>query len=150
MGSLVRKEANDAIDALEIALLNRFHKVDCPLNHTFLPGVYMREIFMPAGSKITSKIHKERHAFFVLKGKVRVWVDGSGWQLITAPYSGITEAGTRRVLDVLEDVNWVTIHHNPTDTEDLEEIENRIIEKHDNLLLENINEHENGLLSDII
>lgn len=138
MQSLVRKEANDAIDALEVALLEKYTKVDCPLAHTFMPGMYMREIFMPAGSKITSRIHRYRHPFFVLSGKVNVWQDdGKGWRLIEAPYCGITEPGTRRVLDVIEDCNWITIHGNPNDTEDLEEIEDRIIEPHTNHLLDN-------------
>lgn len=138
MKSLVRKEANDSIDAMEVALLERFNKIECPLNHTFLPGVYMREIFMPAGSKVTSKIHKERHAFFVMKGSANVWIDEVGWQLIKAPYSGVTEPGTRRVLKILEDCFWITVHSNPDDTEDLDLIEERIIEKHDNPLLNNI------------
>jgi hypothetical protein len=135
MESLVRKEANDAIDGLEVALLERFNKIDFPLNHVFVPGMYIREIFMRAGSKLTSKIHKYSHPYFVMKGSANVWVDGLGWQLITAPYVGITEAGTRRVLDILEDCNWITVHSNPDDTEDLELIEERIIEKHENALL---------------
>lgn len=137
MQSLVRKEANDAIDALEEALLDRFNKIDCPLVHTFMPGLYMREIFMPAGSKVTSKIHKHRHPFFVLKGKAEVWRDGTGWELIEAPYAGVTEPGTRRVLNILEDCNWITVHSNPENTDDLEEIEERIIEAHNNPLLSN-------------
>lgn len=137
MESLVRKEANAAIDALEVAMLDRFNKIDCPLAHTFMPGLYMREIFMPKGSKVTSKIHKHRHPYFVLKGTVRVWIDGMGWQLIKAPFKGITEPGTRRVLDVLEDTIWVTVHSNPDDTEDLSIIEERLIETHENKLLTN-------------
>lgn len=130
--SLVRKEANDAIDALEIALLNRYQKINCPLNHTFFPGMYMREVFMPKGSRITSKIHRHRHPFFVMKGVAEVWIDGRGWEIIEAPYVGITEVGTRRVLYILEDCNWITIHSNPEDIEDLYEIESRIIEEHNN------------------
>jgi len=133
--SLVRPEVNAAIDALEEYLVDRFAPVDCPLQHTFLPGMYIREIFMPKGSKVTSKIHKERHPFFVMKGKARVWIDGSGWELIEAPYFGITEPGTRRVLDILEDTHWITIHKNGDDVEDLQVIEDRIIEQHYNPFL---------------
>lgn len=133
MNSLVRKSANDAIDALEVALLNRFEKIDCPLNHTFGDGLYVREIFMPAGSKVTSKIHKERHPYFVMKGSANVFVDGVGWRLIEAPCFGWTEAGTRRVLDILTDTFWITVHSNPDDAKDLDKIEERIIEKHINI-----------------
>jgi hypothetical protein len=135
--SLVREEANAAIDMLEAALLERFPKIDCPLNHTFGDGLYVREIFMPAGSKVTSKIHKRRHPYFVMKGRVRVWIDGIGWQMIEAPHFGWTEPGTRRVLDVIEGTFWITVHDNPTDTQDLWEIEQRIIEPHTNHLIQN-------------
>lgn len=133
--SLVRKEANDAIDALEMAMLSRYLEIKCPLNHSFGDQLYVREIFIPSGSKVTSKIHKKKHPFFVMKGKVKVWTDERGWQLIEAPYFGWTTPGTRRVLDVLEDVFWITCHANPDDTEDLEIIEQRIIETHDNPLI---------------
>lgn len=137
MGSLVRKEANDAIDALEAMMLNRLPKINCPLNHSFGDQLYVREIFMPAGSKVASKIHMKRHPYFVMQGKVNVWVDGKGWVLIEAPHFGWTEPGTRRVINVVEDTFWITVHSNPDDTEDLEIIEKRIIEPHNNHLIEN-------------
>jgi quercetin dioxygenase-like cupin family protein len=142
MGTLVRKEANDAIDALEAALLAKFTPIDCPLNHSFGPGIYMREVFMPAGSKIVSKEHKFRHPYFVMKGSARVWIDGKGVETITAPHVGWTEPGTRRVLEILTDMFWITCHANPDDTQDLEIIEERIIEKHTNELLETPINHD--------
>jgi hypothetical protein len=133
--SLVRPEANEAIDALEAALVDIFPSIQCPLNHSFVKGMYIREVVMPAGCRVTSKIHKERHPYFVMKGKAKVWIDGKGWELIEAPFFGITEPGTRRVLHILETCHWVTIHHNPDDGEDLEVIEDRLIEHHDNPFL---------------
>lgn len=133
--SLVRAEVNQAMDALEVALLDRFPQIDCPLKHDFGSYLYIRKIIMPAGSKVTSKIHKHRHPFFMLLGKARVWLDGVGWQTIEAPYDGMTEPGTRRVLDIIEDTLWITVHHNPTNTQNLEELEEWIIEPHTNKLL---------------
>ena len=121
-------------------MLNNFDVVECPLNHTFTPGLYIREIFMPKDSVITSKIHKTEHPFIVSKGVVSVSIDAGEWQLIEAPYSGITKPGTRRILWVHEDTIWTTIHANP-DNENENEIEERIIEKHENPLL-NIKEKE--------
>lgn len=96
---------------------------------------------MPAGSKVTSKIHKYRHPFFILFGKVKVWQDdGRGWQIIEAPFDGMTEPGTRRILDVLEDTVWITVHYNPTNTQDLDELEDWVIETHENKLLTNKDE----------
>lgn len=129
MKSMVEK-----IDELESVMAENFPLVECPLVHTFTDGLYTRQIFMPAGSLITSKIHKTQHQYFILKGAVSVWIDEGEEQYLEAPYAGVTEPGTRRVLYVWEDCIWITSHPNP-DNENLEQIEERIIEKHDNPLL---------------
>lgn len=121
------------IDELESVMLGNLAQVECPLTHRFTDGLYVREIFMPAGTLITSKIHKTQHQYFVLQGKAIVWIDGKE-ELIEAPYIGITEPNTQRVLYILEDCVWATSHPNP-DNETVEQIEERILEKHDNLLL---------------
>ena len=132
-----KKTMGDKIDELEFEMTSNFPLVVCPLNHRFTDGLYVREIFMPAGSLITSKIHKTQHQYFVLKGAVSVWIDEGKEEYIQAPYIGTTEPGTRRVLYVWEDCIWATSHPNP-DNETLEQIEERIIEKHDNVLLDDI------------
>lgn len=127
-------DIDQRIDELELVMLENFKPIDCPLTHRFTDGLYVREIFMPAGSFITSKIHKTQHQYFILKGSVSVWIDGGEEHFIKAPYIGITEPGTRRVLYVWEDCIWATSHPNP-DNETVEQIEERIIEKRDNHLL---------------
>jgi len=124
---------NDRIDLLEKVMLENFEEVDCPLIHTFLDGIYVREIFMEAGRLVISKIHKTRHPYSVIEGEVIVSINGKV-QLIKAPYEGITEPNTRRVLYVTKDCRWLTYHLNP-DNESVEQIEDRIIEKHENILL---------------
>jgi hypothetical protein len=89
---------------------------------------------MPAGTFCTSKIHRFEHPFVVSQGKVSVWIDGEV-QVIEAPYCGITKPGTRRILFIHDDCVWTTFHVNPDDCKDVLEIENRIIEPHDNPLL---------------
>jgi len=98
----------------------------CPLKHTFANGCYIREIFMPKGTLLTSKIHKIDHPYFVLKGDVSVLTE-EGVVRIRAPYSGITKAGTKRVLYIHEDCIWITVHI--TFETDLKKIEEQIIAK---------------------
>ena len=133
---LIDKTTNEKIDELEASMIENFPIIDCPLVHRFTDGLYVREIFMPAGSLITSKIHKTQHQYFILSGAVSVWIDEGEEVYLKAPYIGITEPGTRRVLYVWEDCIWATSHPNPNN-ENLNEIEERIIEKHDNPLLPN-------------
>ncbi len=124
------KVINHSIDELEAVMLDNFPVIDCPVTNRFTDGLYVREIFMPAGAFITSKIHKTQHQFFILKGKAQVWIDGVE-HVLEAPYIGVTEPGTRRVLYILEDTIWATSHPNP-DNETLEQLEERIIQKNDN------------------
>ena len=104
------QDINEKIDQLEVALLANFETIDCPVKHYFVPGMYIREIFMPAGAKVTSLIHKTKHPFAVMKGKVSVFSENDGVQLIEAPYNGITTPNTRRVLHVHHDCVWLTYH----------------------------------------
>ncbi len=120
------------LDELELAM-SEFPIQECPLNHTFVEGMYIREIFMPKGTLITSKIHKTRHPYEITKGKVLVRINEEEWEHLEAPYMGITESGTRRVLYILEDTLWTTYHL--TDKKTVDEVEADIIEKHDNPLL---------------
>jgi hypothetical protein len=108
--------------------------------------MYIREIFMPAGSLITSKIHKTEHPYIISYGKTAVSIDGNEWNEITAPYTGITVPGTRRVLYIIEDCIWTTFHridnmksdYNNLNDEEKEEIvkkiEEKILEPHINYL----------------
>lgn len=100
----------------------------CPLKHTFVDGAYVREIFMPKGMLIVSKIHKIKHPYFILKGDVSVLTE-SGAVRIKAPFYGVTRAGTKRALYIHEDCIWVTVHTNYDNGEDLDKIEERIIAK---------------------
>jgi len=100
---------------------------DCfPLKHTFVDGAYVREIFMPKGMLIVSKLHKITHPYFVMKGDVSVFTE-EGIVRIKAPYYGVTKAGTKRVLYIHEDTLWVTVH--VTQETDLVKIEEEIISK---------------------
>ena len=106
---------------------------DFPVTHHFTPGLYIREIFMPAGSILTSRIHKTEHPYIITKGKVIVRIDGQSSMELAAPHFGITKPGTRRLLFILEDTTWLTFH--ATQLTDVVEIENEIIEAHHNPLL---------------
>lgn len=81
-----------------------------PLVHRFVPGMYCREIFMPAGMRWTTMIHRYEHFAFILTGKARVISEQGGDEIIEAPCIIVTTPGTKRVLHVLEDMRWATVH----------------------------------------
>lgn len=147
----------ERLDELELEL-RQHEQADCPLMHVFTPGLYTRQIFMPANTLIVSKKHNTCHPFIVSKGVVHVKVNKDEWQTIEAPYMGVTMPGTRRVLLIEEDTVWTTLHalpmiqghENGFSEEDqlkvLDAIEEMIIEKSDHPLLQPL-KNKGGMLS---
>lgn len=109
----------------ESMLADEMH-VECPVTHTFAPGVYAREMLIPKGTVIVGKIHKHAHVNIISKGKASVMTEFGPMQ-IEAPHTFVSQPGTKRVVVALEDVIWTTIH--PTMETDLEKIEDEVIAK---------------------
>ena len=127
-GDVVRAE-HERLDGLELWMLNTYPVVDMPVEHRFTPGLYSREIFMPAGTLLTSKIHNTRHQYVVISGRASVYIPDVGVQVLEAGHVGFTEPGTRRVLYIHEDCRWITFHPIYEGEEgDVGSIEARIIE----------------------
>lgn len=131
----------DAIDTVEYAIAlaiaenPELHQhVDCPLEHTFTPGLYSRKIFMPKDLVIVSEVHNTEHQFVILEGAVSVWTKEDGWKILYAPHLGVTKPETRRVLITHTDCVWATFHSTLLQT--VEEIEDNILEKYLNPLMD--------------
>lgn len=128
-----------SIDELQSTLAT-MPEAKCDLKHTFTPGLYSRRLIMPKDAIIVSKIHKTEHQFEVSKGIACVKINDEDWEIIEAPYQGITKPGTRRVLVIVEDCTWTTYHpvsiapDGPSDEEiqkAVDKVEEIIIEKHE-------------------
>ena len=103
---------NSAVDTGE--------SIGLSISHTMTPGLYVRELTMPAGLLIVSRIHLREHPFYILSGEVSVY-DGSSVSTYVGPHKGITLPGTKRVLYTHEDTVWVTFHAtDKTTVKDLE------------------------------
>lgn len=126
-------DTNRKIDSFEAYLALNFERIECPVTDRFTDGMYIRQIFMPKGANVVSKIHKTKHPFVILKGDVTVFSENEGVVRYKAPMFGITKPGTRRALVVNEDTIWITFH--PAQENNVDDIENRIIEPHINPML---------------
>ena len=109
------------------AAMDGLPDVECPLQHTFAPGVYVRTIFIPAGSVVVGKIHKHSHANVLSQGHVTVLTEGGGLQELHGPLTMVSEPGTKRAVYAHTDTVWTTIH--PTDKTKLSDIEEETIAK---------------------
>lgn len=99
-------------------------------NHYFAPGMYCRELTVPANMLMVGKIHKHAHFLLVLKGKALV-ISEFGRDIVEAGHISVSQPGVKRVVQAIEDTQFVTIHVNASDTEDLEIIEAEHIEPED-------------------
>jgi len=95
--------------------------------HRFAPGMYMRELIVPAGMLIVGKIHRYDHFLMVMSGRALV-ISEFGNQVVTAGHISVSKAGVKRVVYGLEDTRFITLHTNKEDTQDLEAIESHHIE----------------------
>jgi hypothetical protein len=85
----------------------------------FTNGVYMRRMDVIKGTLIVGAVHKEKHSWFLMRGVVSV-------SYIEAPYYTLSDPGTQRVIEVVEDAIWVNIHSNPDNGQDIDIIEKRL------------------------
>lgn len=141
-GELIQKlqlfpsDTDDILDQIELEIyrLSLTIAAEAPVTHTFTKDMYSREIFMPKGAILTSKIHKTQHQYVVLSGMVAVFTEKEGVVKLRAPYVGVTEPGTRRLLYALEDTRWITFH--PTRLIKVKDIERQIIQPRENKYIE--------------
>lgn len=101
----------NAIDKVDQFITTLPERVWGDLYEEGTPGLYTRQITLPKGTLLTSRIHKTYHPFFILKGAITVYNAADNSEgLFTTGYRGITVPGTRRVLYTHEETVWVTCH----------------------------------------
>ena len=102
---------------------NLVNNEEFPITNNFSDGLYMRQMKMKAGSIVISAMHHTNHFWFLLSGKVIVEADNETVEHITPCWSHSLK-GTKRLIKCLEDCVWINIIANPTNTKNMEDIEN--------------------------
>ena len=95
----------------------------CKYKHSFAEKIYVREMHMPKGSTALSVVQKYSYPFFVLTGRLATTTEKGIEELVAPVYFTSAPGGAQRLVHAIEDCIIVTVHHNPTNTQDLEEIE---------------------------
>jgi hypothetical protein len=90
--------------------------------HSFADGIYIREMRMKKGQLGFSAIHKHSYGFFLLSG-ILASSKEEGIEEFVAPCYVISPRGAKRIVYAIEDCVITTVHANPTNTQDLVEIE---------------------------
>lgn len=88
----------------------------------FAPGIYARELHIPAGTEITGRVHRFENFNILSQGEMIVTTD-IGVEHVRAPYSCVSRAGTKRAARTLTDCIWTTIlGTNETDPEIIQKL----------------------------
>jgi hypothetical protein len=112
------------VEALEDEIA-KLPQVDCPVRHFFVPGMYAREMTIPAGVVLTGAVHKTEHLSTISAGRILVET-GEGVVEIRAPHTFVSPAGAKRAGYALETTVWTTYH--ATDTTDLDALAEELTE----------------------
>ncbi len=115
----------DKVFLLEREMLRR-PQVALPLYHHFAPGIYIRELHIPAGVYTTGTIHKTTHLAILVKG-IRQMATENGIITICAPYRTKILAGSKAAFYTIEDSIWMTVHPNPDNETDVPKLEDRYV-----------------------
>ena len=113
----------ERVDALELAA-SKMPQVDCPVRHYFAPGLYAREMSIPAGTVVTGAVHKRENLIVVSMGRLKI-VTADGTKEVKAGDTITCAAGMKNAVYALEDSRWTNFLPNPdneTDTDKLTEI----------------------------
>lgn len=129
-------EMQHKIDALEAVLMDNKDELELvvgdsemfPLKHSFVDGLYIREMEMKKDHFAIGKLQKHEHLWVLLKGHLTVTTQ-SGSEEYIAPCYVKAKPGEKKAVYAHEDSIFVNIYPNVDNTEDLEEIENKWIAK---------------------
>ena len=112
----------------EVDIVTHQDSVHFPLKHTFADGIYVRQMSMVKGSVVVGAIHKHLHVWFLLTGHISV-ASESGIEDYVAPCYVVAKPGTKRVIYANKESIFVNIHKNPTNTQDIQQLEKDIVAK---------------------
>jgi len=95
-----------------------------PTQNHFAPGMYVREMFIPAGSMLVGKAHVHEHLNILLSGSMYVRMEDK-LHYFKAPCIFKSGVGTKKIGYHPEDTRFATVHVNEDDETDITILEAR-------------------------
>jgi hypothetical protein len=116
-----------SIEVLEKEFLQH-EQVDCPVTHHFSPGVYTREVKLPAGTLAIGHHQNFEHLNIFIKGRVAMRNEDGSFTELKAPMVFVGKPG-RKIGYIYEDVIWLNVY--TTNETDIEKLESHFLTKSD-------------------
>lgn len=119
--------AGKSVEQVEAAML-ALPQADAPVVHRFGPGIYIREVTIPAGVLAIGHAQRSEHMNVMLKGRVTMLNDNGTTTELVAPMVFVGKPG-RKIGYVQEEMVWQNIY--ATTETDIEKLEATYLEKSD-------------------
>jgi hypothetical protein len=128
--SVKQPELSEKVDGL-IEHCLELPQVQCPVTHHLYPGLYIREVKLPAGCFAIGHYQNKDHVNVFAKGKVTMVADSGEMITLEGPVTFEGKPG-RKVGFVHEEVTWLNIY--PTTETDVEKLEAEYLTKSETFL----------------
>lgn len=111
----------------KVALLGWWMHCNLPsavpeVKHIFQPGWYIRQMTMPAGQLFVGRIHRQGHLLKLIAGRA-MWLRPDGRFIYDAPATVQTAPGSQVVAVSITEVVVQSLHVNPDDSRDIQQLE---------------------------
>lgn len=101
------------------AYVNEVPQVDCPVRHFFAPGLFAREITIPAGVTLIGAVHKTENLAVLSKGRLLL-ATPAGPVEIAAPHTLTVLPGDKNSATALEESVWTNFWPNPNNEKSID------------------------------
>jgi hypothetical protein len=115
------------IDKVESHMLS-LPQAECPVVHHFGPGIYAREVTLPAGTMAIGHAQRFDHLNIMLTGAVAMVGDDGQVRVLQAPMIFVGKPG-RKVGYVIETCTWQNIYPNPDEERSVDALEAKWLDK---------------------
>ena len=138
MNSVAELSLRDKVNLIEGEML-KCEQREIPIRHYFSPGVYAREITIPADTLLTGRVHKYAQLNILSGGEISVLTE-DGIVRVRAPFTVVSPPGTKRIAYAHTECTWTTILH--TEETDPDKIEDLFTVETDKEYLQFINDQK--------
>lgn len=107
----------ERIDSFEKTIIHD-EQVETPVRHYFAPGLFAREMSIPAGVSVVGAVHKADSLIVLSKGRL-IMATEDGPLEISAPHTRPCKAGSKNAVYTLEDCVWTNFYANPDNETDI-------------------------------
>ena len=106
----------------ELLKSKRDPRVTLDAEHYFIEGVYVRSLFIPAGTVLVGKIHNKETISILTKGTLQV-TNGDAIKVVTAGHIVVEQPGVKRAGYALTDCIFVNIFKDEEGLKDMDDSE---------------------------